>query len=71
VGSVGMSEKQSSCKSEASSLYVQGGKNISGTLSKLHHRIKKSYFLLIISHKTFSAHFRRGNKKKHTRSVKY
>jgi hypothetical protein len=30
---------------------VQGGSNISGTLSKLHRRIKKSNILLIISRK--------------------
>jgi hypothetical protein len=51
--------------------FIQGGSDISGTLSKLHHRIKKSYFLLIISHKTVSALFRRGNKKKQTRSGNY
>jgi hypothetical protein len=45
---------------------IQGGSDISGTLSKLHCRIKKSYFLLIISHKTFSALFRSGNINKQT-----
>jgi hypothetical protein len=50
---------------------IQGGSDISGTLSKLHHRNKKSYFLLIISHKTVSALFRRGNKKKKARSGIY
>jgi hypothetical protein len=44
-------------------LYVQGGSDISGTLSKLHRGNKKSYFLLIISRKTGLALFRSGNKK--------
>jgi hypothetical protein len=52
-------------------IYVQGGSDISGTLSKLHHCIKKSYFLLIISHKTVLALFRSGNKNKQTRYGKY
>jgi hypothetical protein len=51
--------------------YVQGGSAISGTLSKLHRRNKKSNFLLIISHKTVSALFRSGNKNKQTLSRKY
>jgi hypothetical protein len=50
---------------------VQGGSDISGTLSKLYCRIKKSYFLLVISHKSFSALFRSGNIKKQTHSGKY
>jgi len=50
---------------------IQGGSDISGTLSKLHRRIKKSYFFLIISHKTVSALFRNGNKIKQTHSSKY
>ena len=36
-------------------LLLQGGSNISGTLSKLHHCIKKSYFSLILSRQTVSA----------------
>jgi hypothetical protein len=31
---------------------IQGGSDKSGTLSKPHHRIKKSYILIIISHKS-------------------
>jgi hypothetical protein len=34
---------------------VQGGSDISGTLSKLHHCIKKSYFSLIFSRQNVSA----------------
>ncbi len=34
---------------------IQGGSDISGTLSKLHHCIKKSYFSLILSRQTASA----------------
>jgi hypothetical protein len=37
------------------------GSDIFGPLSKLHRHSKKSYFLVIISHKTFSALFRSGN----------
>jgi hypothetical protein len=48
---------------------IQGGSDISGTLSKLHRCIKKSYFLLILSHKTVLALFRSGNKIKQTRPV--
>jgi hypothetical protein len=33
----------------------RGGSDISGTLSKLHHCIKKSYFPLILSSQTVSA----------------
>jgi len=33
-------------------MYVQGGSDKSGTLSKPHRRIKKSYILIIISHKS-------------------
>jgi hypothetical protein len=53
------------------SALVQGGSDISGTLSKLHCCIKKSYFLLIISHKTVLALFRGGNRNKQTGSGKY
>jgi hypothetical protein len=49
---------------------VQGGSDISGTLSKLHRRIKKSTFLLIISCLTVSALCRSGNKNKQTHSGK-
>jgi hypothetical protein len=56
---------------ELGNLYVQGGSDISGTLSKLHRRSKKSYFLLIISHKTVSALFRSGNENNQTLSSKY
>jgi hypothetical protein len=51
--------------------YLQGGSDISGTLSKLHRCIKKSYFLLIISHKTVLALFRSVNKNKQTPPGKY
>jgi hypothetical protein len=54
-----------------SSQYVQDVSDKSGTLSKLHRCIKKSYFLLIISHKTVLALFRSGNKIKQTRPGKY
>ena len=50
---------------------LQGGSDISGPLSKLHRHNKKSYFLLIISHKTFSALLRSGNINKQTHSGKY
>jgi hypothetical protein len=36
-------------------LIYKGGSDISGTLSKLHHCIKKSYFSLILSRQTVSA----------------
>ncbi len=48
-GGGGVSEK---CRRENKGDNIQGGSDISGTLSKLHCCIKKSYFLLIISHKT-------------------
>jgi hypothetical protein len=35
--------------------HIQGGSDISGTLSKLHHCIKKSYFSLNLSRQTVSA----------------
>jgi hypothetical protein len=35
--------------------YLQGGSDISGTLSKLHYSIKKSSFLSILSLQTISA----------------
>jgi hypothetical protein len=41
---------------------IQGGSAISGTLSKLHHGIKKSYFLLILSRQTVYAVCRITNK---------
>ncbi len=50
---------------------IQGGSDISGPLSKLHRHSKKSYFLVIISRKTFLALFRSGNIKKQTHSGKY
>jgi hypothetical protein len=50
--------------------HIQGGSDISGTLSKLHHRLKKSTFLLIILRKTVSAICRSGNKNKQTHSGK-
>jgi hypothetical protein len=53
-----------------SGLEIQGGSDISGTLSKLHHRIKKSTVLLIISHLSVSVLFRSGNKNKRTHSSK-
>jgi hypothetical protein len=34
------------------SLHIQGGSDNSGTLSKPQRRIKKSYILIIISHKS-------------------
>jgi hypothetical protein len=51
-------------------LKVQGGSDISGTLSKLHSRIKKSSFLLIILLKTVSALCRSGKKNKQKLSAK-
>jgi hypothetical protein len=33
-------------------VFIQGGSDKSGTLSKPHRRIKKSYILIIISHKS-------------------
>jgi hypothetical protein len=50
---------------------VQGGSDKSGTLSKLHRRIKKSHFLLIISRKTVLALLRSKNKTKQTHCGKY
>jgi hypothetical protein len=49
--------------SEITTIYIQGGSDISGTISKLHRYIKKSYFLLIILLKSISAVCRRVNKK--------
>jgi hypothetical protein len=49
---------------------VQGGSDISGTLSKLHSRIKKSSFLLIILHKTVSALCKSGKENKQKLSAK-
>ena len=43
---------------------LQGGSDISGTLSKLHRCINISYFLVILSHQTVSASCRTINKKK-------
>ncbi len=47
---------------------VQGGSDISGTLSKLHRSIKNTYFSLILSRQTVSAVFKIINKKKKTHS---
>ncbi len=49
------------CQLTCCHIHIQGGSDKSGTLSKLHRCIKKSYFLLIISHKTVLALFRSGN----------
>jgi hypothetical protein len=47
-------------------LIVQGGSDISGTLSKLHCRIEKHFFLLIILHQIVSAICRSINKNNNT-----
>ncbi len=49
---------------------IQGGSDISGTLSKLHCHIKQLFFLTILLPQTFSAIFRSINKNKKTHSGK-
>ncbi len=51
-------------------ILIQGGSDKSGTLSKLHRRIKKSTFLIIISCWTVSALCRSRNRNKQTHSGK-
>jgi hypothetical protein len=43
-------------------LYIQGGSDKSGTLSKLHHRSKNNFFKLIFSHETVSSLFKAETK---------
>jgi hypothetical protein len=49
---------------------LQGGSDISGTLSMLHRRIKKTFFLFILSRKTVSAVCRSINRIIQTHSSK-
>jgi hypothetical protein len=54
----------------ASARYIQGGSDISGTLSKLHCRTEKHFFLLILLLQTVSAVCRSINKNNNTHSSK-
>jgi hypothetical protein len=51
-------------------LCIQGGSDISGTLSKLHYSLKKSSFLLILSRQNISAVCQAISKNKQTHSGK-
>ncbi len=62
--------KRLHCKNQLSGQEIQGGSDISGTLSKLHCRIEKHFFLSILLLQTVSAVCRSINTNNNTHSSK-